>query len=61
MDGSHGYEPRVYYTPTMGYDAGSSGRDIKRSHYCLCLSISLSILEFALSCRLTCTLYTFIQ
>ena len=24
MDGSHGYEPRVYYTPTMGYDAGSS-------------------------------------
>ena len=25
MDGSQGYEPRVYYTPTMGYDAGSSG------------------------------------
>ena len=26
MDGSHGYEPRVYYTPTMGYDAGSRER-----------------------------------
>ena len=24
MDGSHGYEPRVYYTPTMGYAAGSA-------------------------------------
>jgi len=28
MDGSQGYEPRVYYTPTMGYDAGSSARTV---------------------------------
>ena len=37
MDGSHGYEPRVYYTPTMGYDAGSSvvansGPDHRHDH-----------------------------
>ena len=37
MDGSQGYEHRVYYTPTMGYDAGSSvvanpGPDHRHDH-----------------------------
>ena len=34
MDGSQGYEPRVYYTPTMGYDAGSSGWKVCKGHVC---------------------------